>query len=362
MWRTDMQEVFQQIANHIQIEPTEIIIEKILHGNREKQNVHQLRIRDKRYLLKQHENAEPVTKAGMTPFQIEKFTLSSLHSGGCAVPQLIWDSEKHQTLLLEWVGDETLDSLAQNSSIPNLTPLLHRIMRQLCHIESHFIENRTQFLLSVFQFDAHSILQSLLDQGRKTVGYLAHLQKNPLTSSQLEHLDSAWNNLSNNLLNAPTTLDTLDYQANNIVINGEEPYLIDFASVGWDWQERRLVQHFTSIGAFQEDGNFISLLNHELIRTYSEWVVLNREKCTTTEVAARVDGHHLLFYLTIIHKILHAQTRPESPESQLLVDAWGDMRLRIQRAISLIITTSLSDDVYINQIRNMIAEFCIDIS
>ncbi len=357
-----MREVFQQIANHIRIEPTEIIIEKILHGNREKQNVHRLRIRDKRYLLKQHENTEPVTKAGMTPFQIEKFTLSSLHSDGCAVPQLIWDSEKHQILLLEWVGDETLDSIAQKVSMSEVKPFLQSTLRQLCRIETHFVENKALFLPSVFQFEAHSILQSLLDQGRKIVGYLAQLQKKPLTSSQLEHLDSAWQSLSNTLLNAPTTLDSLDYQANNIVINGKEPYLIDFASIGWDWQERRLVQHFTSIGAFQEDSNFISLLSRELVRTYSEWVVLNREKCATTEVAARVDGHHLLFYLTIIHRILHAQTRPESSESQLLVNAWGNLRLRIQRAISLITNTSLSDDVYINQIRNMIAEFCIDIS
>ncbi len=357
-----MQEVLHKIANHFQIKPTEIIIEKILHGNREKQNVHRLRIRDKHFLLKQHDNTEPVTKAGMTPFQIEKFTLSSLHNGDCAVPQLIWESENHRTLLLEWVGDETLDSFAQNCSTSNLTPLLHNIIKQLCRIETHFVENKTQYLPYVFQFDAHSILQSLLDQGRKTVGYLAHLQKNPLTASQLDHLDSAWNNLSNTLLKAPTTLDSLDYQGNNIVINGDVPYLIDFASIGWDWQERRLVQHFTSIGAFQEDGNFISLLNRELVRTYSEWVIHNREKCYTNEVSARVDGHHLLSYLTIINRILHAQTRPDATESQLLVDAWGDLRLRIQRAISLLINTALSDDIYINQIRNMIAEFCMDIT
>lgn len=355
-----MQKLFDEIAQNFHINPKDINVEYILHGNNKKQNVHRLRIKEKNYLLKRHENNKPVTEAGMTPFCIEKFALTSLHRDGCAVPKLIWDSEKHQTFLLEWVGDETLDSLAQKIPMSKLQQLLNSTLRQLCQIESHFVEYKTRFLPYVFQFDTHKILKSLLDQGRKTVGYLAHLQKNPLTSTKVEHLDTAWRSLSSCLLKTPMTLDSLDYQANNIVINGETPYLIDFASIGWDWQERRLVQHFTSIGVFQENANFISLLNLELVETYSEWVVRNRVTCSATEIATCVDGHQLLFFLSAINRILHATTRPEAVESQLLVQAWGDIKLRMQRAISLLINTALSDDMNINQIRNMIADFCVD--
>ena len=357
-----MQKILEQIALHFQINLSEIAVEPIYHGKRQKQNVSRLKIRRKNYLLKQHEITAPVTESGFTPFQIEKFTLATLYKGRCLVPRIIWESEQHQALLLEWRGDHTLDSLAQLESLSNLMPDLHTILSVLCHIEEVFRKNEVQFRPYLFHFERKHILQHLLEQGRKTIGYLQHLSKTPPTVSQVAQLDTAWDSLSNCLLEAQPTLGGLDCQAHNIVIDGELPYFIDFASVGWDWQERRLVQFFNSIGASQEEANFVSLLNRELVDTYAEWVVQHRESCSVADVAARVDGHHLLFYLSILHRILHAVARPETSESQILLEAWGDARLRFQQAISLIIDTDLSDNVNATQIREMIGGFHADIS
>ncbi len=352
-----MQKLLENIASHFQINPTEIKVEQILHGSREKQNVFRLKISGKSYLLKQHEITVPVTESGFIPFQIEKFTLSTLHKAGCLVPNLIWDSENEHTLLLEWRGERTLDSLAQSNAEASLMPILYTIIKELCRIESVFTENSDLFSPYIFHFDVKKTLQGLLDQGRKAIGYLQQLSKTPLTSLQIVCLDAAWTSLSNRLLDAQLTLDSLDYQARNIVIDAGLPSFIDFASIGWDWQERRFVQYFNSLGAYQDEANFVSLLNRELVETYAVWVVQHRENFSVSDVAARVDGHHLLFYLSVVHKILEATARPESKENQILVEAWGDLHKRYQQAISLIINTELSDDIEINRIREMIRNF-----
>lgn len=352
-----MPKLLNMIASHFQIHPTEIVVDKIRHGNMEKQNVHCLNIRTKRYLLKQYEITEPVTAAGFTPFQIEKFTLSTLYKAGCLVPNVIWHSEENNAILLEWRGEHTLDSLAQQSLASSIQSELNTIINVLCKIETVFSENCDLFIPYLFHFNIKETLQGLLDRGRKTVGYLRQLCKTPLTSSQIECLETSWTSLSNRLLEAPLTLDSLDYQAHNIVIDAGLPYFIDFASIGWDWQERRLVQYFNSIGAYQYEANFVSLLNRDLVETYAEWVVQHREHCSVSDVAARVDGHHLLFYLSVVHRILEATARTEVKENQVLIEAWGDLHSRYQRAISLIINTELSDDIETNHIRKMIRYF-----
>ncbi len=357
-----MQELLKQIASHFQINSSEIAVKPIIHGKREKQNVCRLRIKGKDYLLKRHDITEPVPESGFTPFQIEKFTLSTLHKDGCLVPRIIWESEQHQALLLEWRGDHTLDSLAQHRSVSSLMPELYTILNVFCHIEEVFRKNEVQFKPYIFHFDLKETLQRLLEQGRKTVGYLQHLRKTPPTASQAAQLDIAWDSLSNHLLDVQPTLGGLDYQARNIVFDRELPYFIDFASVGWDWQERRLVQFFNSIGASQEGANFVSLLNRKLVNTYTEWVVVNHEKCSAADVASRVDAHHLLFYLSILHRTLQAVAKPETAENQILLDAWGDARLRFQQAMTLIINADLSDDIYTTQIREMIGKFQADIT
>ncbi len=351
------QHLLNLIASHFRIHPTDIVVDKILHGNIEKRNVCSLNIRGNRYVLKQHEITVPVTESGFTPLQIEKFTLSTLHDAGCPVPNLIWDSEKDHALLLEWRGERTLDSLAQSNSVASILPELHTTIKELCRIESVFTASIDLFRPYVFSFDVKETLQGLLDRGRKTVSYFQQLCKTSRNSSQIACLDSAWTSLCNHLFEAPLTLDSLDYQARNIVFDVGLPSFIDYASIGWDWQERRLVQYFNSLGAYQEGANFISLLNRELVETYAEWVVQHRENCSVSDVAARVDGHHLLFYLSIVHRILSATARPEVQENQVLEQAWGSLHSRYQRAISLIINTNLSDDNDINQIREIIRDY-----
>ena len=357
-----MQKLLEQVAAHLDINIAEIRVESIHHGSLQKHNVCRLRIGTDSFLLKKHDITVPVTETGFTPFHIEKYTISILHNGDLCVPRIIWDSGQQNALLLEWCGNQTLDSLVQRSSKANFIPLLDTILLELCRFEAFFAKHSTQFQPYVFHYDHRNNLKHLLEQGRKTISYLEHLRKTPHIETQKKQIDAAWISLSNRLLEVTPTLDSLDYQAHNIVIDGELPTFIDFGSIGWDWQERRLVQYFNSIGAHQEGANFVSLLSRELVETYAEWVAQHRDNVKVADVSARVDAHHLLFYLTIVHRILEAVARPETTENQTFIHAWGDMRSRFQCAISIIIETNLSDDADTNLIREMIRELPTTIS
>ena len=346
-----MEHLVERIAAHFKTEVDALKLEPIQHGSQQKHNVCRLKLGSMNYLLKQHDITTPVVNAGYTPYEIESTVLSILHRNGCRVPKIIWKSEDAHALLLGWCGELTLDAMAHSRSSSTLKPILQTALMELCRVENVFSENTERLTPYAFRFDLDTPLQDSLEHGRKTLGYLC----SSLTSSQTTHLDKAWAALSNRLRTAPPTFDGLDYQSRNIVISDETPFLIDFSSVGWDWQERRLVQYFNSIGANQEGANFVSLLNRELVNVYAAWVTSHRETRSSTEIAARVDSHHLLFYLSVIHQILRAVALPEASESRTLLKAWGDLKARYQSALMQIIHTDLSDDVYTAQIREMVA-------
>ena len=358
-----MEHLIKHIAAHFNTDSDALKLEPIQHGTRQRNNVYRLRLGTESYLLKQHDITTPVVDAGHTPLQIEAAVLSLLHDNGCQVPQLIWKSERHHALLLEWCGELTLDAIAQSSEKPAapITSTLYTGLRELCKIEDCFTAHAAQFTPYIFRFNAQTTLRDLLERGKKVVGYLSHLSNRPMSSAQKETLTDSWNALVNRLQHAPTTLGSLDNNARNIVIRDELPFFIDFASIGWNWQEMRLVQLFNSIGAFlvaqPENGNFVSLLDRELVNAYAEWVRTHHETCPPAEIAARVDNHHLLFYLSVIDQLLRIVAQPEALENRVLLDAWGDTKARFRSALTHIINTHLSDDVSTNQIREIIAEF-----
>ncbi len=357
-----MEHLIKYIATHFKTEIDALAVAPIQHGTRQRHNVCRLRFGGKDYILKQHDITAPVVAAGWTPLQIEATVLGLLYDKGCRVPELLWKSERHHALLLESCGESTLDALAQHrdESAQNLTPLLFTILHEVCKIETCFATHGAQLASYVFRFNAQAILQDLLSRGKKVVGYISHLRNRPMSSIEEGTFAEAWEVLTNRLQDAPRTLGSLDNNARNIVIREESVFFIDFASIGWHWQEMRLVQLFNSIGAFlvspSETGNFISLLDRELVKTYAEWVSTHRETCPANELTARVDGHHLLFYLSVVDQLLKAVARPDSPENRMLFKAWGDPEERFRSAMAHITDTHLSDDVYTNRIREIITD------
>ena len=201
------------------------------------------------------------------------------------------------------------------------------------------------------------MMGALLNQGRKTLDYLAWMKGEPMSSDQAGTLDAIWERLSNRLQGGTPTLGTLDYNARNIVVNGETPTFIDFGSIGWDWGERRLVQSFNNLGANRANGNFVSLLGQEVVKEYAGQIAGHREDWPETEIAAQVDYHQLLFYLSIVYRLLQSTAQPETAESQATLQAWGDPKTRFQRALGLLTDSHLSEDPDIKHIQEIITAF-----
>ncbi len=391
----NLERLLEKIAAHFKISSAGLQIETIRHGTRERQNVCRLKIGTEHYVLKQHEVISPAVKTGnYTPFQIESTVLSTLHRSGCYVPKIVWEFEPLQSLLLECGGEFTLDAIAQRQAnltassmknnecrsgdstetrihpvrpssdvpiCPTLDSIVQIVLRELCRIERCFVEYSAYLKPYIFPFNSHDNLKRLLERGKRTVGYLTQIRGVQMSAPETARFETAWNAFSSRLLDVPTTLGSLDYNARNIVIGSGKPLFIDFASIGWDWRERRLNQMLNSLGAFVRGANFVSLLNRKFVKTYAEYVIMHSESVLNKpeEIGARVDAHHLLFYLSIVHRLLKAVARPKAPESHILLNAWGEPQARFQRALELIATTHLSDDVHTQQIRDIIAEFCI---
>ena len=354
-------QLIEQIAAYLHVSSDQIKCVPIRHGTLERNNVWQLNAMERTYLLKQHLITQPVGASTFTPFQIESAALLRLHQAGCRVPELYWWSDSASCLLMEWCGDTTLDDLAQETSIDELKPIVQNTVRAFCQLEEGFAKTAHALNPYIYPLDypvfLPDMMEALLDQGRKTLDYLAWMKGEPIPADQARGLNAIWERMSNRLHRATSTLGTLDYNARNIVLDGDTPTFIDFGSIGWDWSERRLVQSLNSLGANRANGNSVNLLDQEIVKKYAGQVAEHREDWSETEIAAQVDYHQLLFYLSIVYRLLQSTAQPETPESKATLQAWGDPKARFQRALTLLTDSHLSEDTDAAHIRESIAAF-----
>ncbi len=262
---------------------------------------------------------------------------------------------------MEWCGDTALDNLAQETPIDELKPIVQNTVRAFCQLEEEFARTADALNPYIYPLDYPTFLRdmmgTLLDQGRKTLDYLGWMQGEPMPSDQAKRLDKIWERLSNRLHRATPTLGTLDYNARNIVVDGDTPTFIDFGSIGWDWSGRRLVQSLNSLGANRTNGNFVSLLDQAIVKEYARQVAEHREDWSEAEIAAQVDYHQLLFYLSVIYRLLQLTAQPEAAESKATLQAWGDPQGRFRHALVLLTNSHLSEDTDSAHIRELIAAF-----
>ena len=361
MNQPDPPQVIEQIAAYLHVSPDQIKCVPIRHGTLKRNNVWRLNAMGRTCLLKQHLITQPVGGSAFTPFQIECAALLRLHQAGCRVPELYWWSDSASCLLMEWCGDTTLDDFAQETRTDELKAIVQNTVRAFCQLEEGFAKTVHALNPYIYPLDyptfLRDMMQTLLDQGRKTLDYLAWMKGESMSPDQATRLDTIWKRMSNRLHQATPTLGTLDYNARNIVVDGSTLTFIDFGSIGWDWSERRLVQSLNSLGANRANGRFVNLLDREIVKKYARQVTQHREDRSETEIAAQVDYHQLLFYLSIVHRLLQSTAQPETPESKATLKAWGDPKARFRHALALLTDFHLSEDTDAAHLREMIATF-----
>ncbi len=353
--------IIQKICDQFGQSPDCLRATPVSHGSSQRNNVWLLRTKEDLYVLKSHLIPHTLGVAGFAPTQTEAFVLTTLYDAGCNVPRIIWQSDSDSYLLLEWVGESTLDDIAQTDSSDTVTKATINALTAFCQVEEAFVNHAGTIQPHVYRLDYPTFLAQAMDtminRGRTTLSYLSHLNGTRGSTARKAEFDAFWKKLSERLrLNTPT-LGALDYNARNVLLRGEAPSFVDFACIGWDWSERRIIQLFNSLGSNRNSGNFINLLNRDIVKTYTKQAVRYRAGCSERDIAAQIDYHNILFYLATVHRLLEAVVHPKTKTHKQLLSAWRNPDARLKRALYLLEHSCLSDDACAAEFRRFIGEF-----
>jgi hypothetical protein len=240
-------------------------------------------------------------------------------------------------IALEWCGDLTLDDVAQTASPAELRRLGLALAAAVAAVEAAFAP-----LDARWQTQSGGSAARVAALREQAAGWVAAA---PAALAWLlgAHLDHTLKALLVAALAPAThsvpTLGSLDYNARNVVLDGDRLSLIDFAAVGADWPERRFVQYGTAIGASLVDGGFASAIDAASVAAYAAEVAPLRG-VPVADVAHRIDAHDLLLLLTAAHHLRMIEAGQAHPDRAA---AWANVPRRRAQLLALLRRQLVSD-------------------
>ncbi len=282
--------------------------------------------------------------------QVEERLLDLLGTADCSVPRILGVDPETRFIFFEHKGRHTADDLCQTASSSVRNELGRALTREFCHIEVALSDHAADVnpLISPTgsrEYLARKDVQALRG-AEKGLQWLAGSQtKTHRKQCELLHA------LTDKIYARPPTLGSMDYNARNVVVDGDtgKPCFIEFAKIGWDRPERRLVQYSTGLGAGKAKGRFVSLMTSETAQFYAAALP---EDAKGRLLA--LDGHHLHFHLNAFAMLLGALESSDEPANRALLAVWRQPQLR-QRQLVEAITATLSDDPLCAELRSSIA-------
>ncbi|MSR84729.1 MAG: hypothetical protein EXS58_17745 [Candidatus Latescibacteria bacterium] len=265
---------------------------------------------------------------------VETEVLALLGQAGCPVPQILGSDAQAQFIFFEHCGTHTLEEAYHPVYLP-------QVIAGWGHIEEVLRQHQDHLLLRVMPQAQPSCLQAAWTQATsRALQGLEWLARQRRTDPVL--LGPARQALTQAcaLLSArPPTLGTIDYNPRNIVVDPARGQVcfIEFAKIGWDWTERRLVQYTNTIKP-----GFGCLLDQDQVECYAGQV--NREG------ARALAYHHLVFWLNAAAMLGQALDAPE--EHAALVRAWAPLSPRLGQLVQCL-RTPLGADPWADTIREV---------
>ena len=284
---------------------------------------------------------------------VEQRVLSLLREWNCPVPQVVGTDPSEGLIFFEHVGDKTLDDAARSSGPDRLQRLRERLVSGFLRLEQAFAHCLGELEPHVSPAASRDRLPAALDQARAGArnglhGLLGRCGRGHGRS--LRELEELIDELCSRLAGEEPSLGSTDYNARNVVVDPGSGAVsfIEFAKIGWDWPERRLVQYATGLGAGAE-GGFAGLLDSAAAGQYS---------CSAPGDRARrafaLDGHHLLFHLNAAARLCGALDRPGHESHRALLKAWRQPDLRL-RQLCAAVSTPLGGDTTTTGFRKQFA-------
>ena len=295
---------------------------------------------------------------------VEPRILDLLVGEGCSVPRVLGVDPETFFIFYEYRGDRTVDDLCQQQApraVGGQRDLWRQLVTEFCQIESTLATHQRELehmVTATARIEELSATAARVEAG--ALEGLAKMHSLCGTDAPAVALDSV-RELSRRLSARAPTLGSTDYNARNIVVDGglEGGALltfIEFARIGWDWPERRLVQYATSLGAGRPDGRFISLIGPDTVNCYARWGGGDAEGR-----AAALDGHHILFHLNAAAMLFRALDAPHLPRHRALLDAWRNPEQRAAQIVEAI-CAPLTGDRLCSRFREMFASAMTHVS
>ena len=264
---------------------------------------------------------------------VEREVLGLLHEADCPVPEVLGVDDHRQCIFFAWVGDDTLDDALQAGD----TALIGPAIEGLCTIERMCDRYAARLVSRVVPTAGLDELAAVwgavgerahegLEQLSRCLGQSRDMARAVLLLAKMHR----W------LAERPPSLGSTDYNARNVVIDpdGTRVRFIEFAKIGWDWTERRLVQYTTSMGSGRADGRMRSALHRDAALHY-------------TEISGRADGaraldcHQIFFLLNGVAKLCDALDG--GPRAEALLVRWREPAARL-RQFAAMLRKALSAD------------------
>ncbi len=256
--------------------------------------------------------------------KVEREVLVLLQRAKCPVPQWLGVDEEAFFVFYQSVGHHTLDDVVQAGN-ERCAALTAQIISGQCAIDVALDVSHLAACVAP-GVDKPSLMASWqwvgerAQQGAKAL--LLHLGAEPLTARHSEVLAEmhAW------LAARPPVLGSSDYNARNIVIDASvrRAFFIEFAKLGWDWTERRLVQYTTCMGSGRADGAMRVLLDAEGARLYAE-------ESGRADGAKALDYQQIFFMLNGAAALCAALADPMQDSSKALLRAWSAPQARLRQ-------------------------------
>ena len=273
--------------------------------------------------------------------EVEQVVLDLLGNQGCPVPRLLGLDAETGFVFFEHCGTHTLDDLVQERGAAGAADYTRQAIAGLCRIEEAMGRNRRLLEPLVCPTGGAPRLLLAWEQAglraRRGLERILRFHRSagaPAAARCRSLLDEILKRLAGR---SPVP-GTTDYNARNIVIDPSSSRLtfIEFAKIGWDWSERRLVQYTASMGAGRPDGSFASLLDRDAVRRYA---AAARDPGGRT---LALDGHHIVFHLNAAALLFAALERRRNGRRVRLLQAWQKPRRRLRR-LSAALAAALSD-------------------
>ena len=265
--------------------------------------------------------------------RVECDVLGLLRGAGCPVPAVLGIDEEAQCIFLEWVGDRTLDAAIQAGE----QAAARAAVAGLCAIERTLPAHAEKWVSRVAPGVGCDDLAVSWDGVLASAGVgLNRMMQRLGRSFDAAASEALLQQMHGWLAARPPALGSSDYNPHNAVVDssGTGVHFLEFAKIGWDWTERRLVQYTTSVGSGRADGRMRTLADAESARHYAE-------------TFARADGaraldYHKLFFLLQGAAMLCAAL-DGGPQAGALLSRWQHPQYRL-RQFAAMLADDLSDD------------------